>query len=98
MTTMTKATTVRLDEPEKTIAQELLSGMGLNLNAYLNMAVHQLAIQKEIPFKVLAAPNVAKDETYKAMIAAEAKVLGLIPDDARSFTDADTLIDFLESD
>ena len=98
MATMTKPTTVRLDEPEKSIALELLSGMGLSLNAYLNMAVHQLANQKKIPFEVLAAPDAPNEETHKAMIAAEAKALGLIPDDAAGFSNPDDLMAFLDSD
>ena len=98
MATATKPTTVRLDEPEKSIASKLLSGMGLSLNAYLNMAVHQLANQKKIPFEVLAAPSVPNEETYRAMVSAEAKALGLIPDEAPGFSDPEELMTFLDSE
>ena len=95
---MNKPTTVRLDEPEKSIASDLLQDMGLTLNAYLNMAVHQLANQRKIPFEILASPDVPNDETRRAMVMAEAKELGLVADDSPEFSSAKELISFLDED
>jgi len=98
MTSTVKPTTVRLDEPEKTIAQGILSGMGLSLNTYLNMALHQLANQRRIPFDIVAAPVIPNEETRRAMIMAEAKALGIIHDDAQRCLSSEEVMNFLETE
>ena len=42
--------------------------------------------------------GVPNEETRRALVAAEAKELGLIPDDAPAFDDIDGLVAFLEKE
>lgn len=45
-------TTIRYDEAVRDQAAPLLESMGISLNTYLNMALHQLVVQRRIPFEV----------------------------------------------
>ena len=49
------------------------------------------------PAAAIAPEPEPTEKTRRALVAAEAKALGLIPDDAPGFTDADELISFLDS-
>ncbi len=91
-----KPTTIRIDESLKKQATDILDSIGLGLNAYLNLAVRQLVNQRRIPFELAAAPEVPNEETRQAMVAAEAKAMGLIPDDSVSFTDVKEMMAFLD--
>ena len=46
--------TIRYDERVRDEAMPLLDAMGLSLNSYLNMALHQLVIQRRVPFDIVA--------------------------------------------
>ena len=85
MATAVKPTTVRVDENLKAQANEILGSVGLSYNTYVVMATHQLVNQRRIPFEIVPA-------------GAEAKELGLIPDDAPAFDDIDGLVAFLEEE
>ncbi|MEG2533614.1 MAG: hypothetical protein RSB04_11445 [Gordonibacter sp.] len=60
------------------------------------MATHQLVNQRRIPFEVVPAMETPNEETRRALVAAEAKELGLIPDDSAYFNDIDELMAFLD--
>lgn len=47
-------TTIRYDERLRDEAMPLLDAMGLTLNGYLNLALHQLVVQRRVPFEVRA--------------------------------------------
>jgi len=86
-----KPTTVRIDESLKAEASKILDSLGLSYNNYVVMATHQLVNQRRIPFDLVPAAEVPNEETERALVAAKAKELGLIPDDAETFRDADEL-------
>ena len=54
--------------------------------------------QRKVPFELVPPEPVPNPDTYRAMIAAEAKSLGLIPDDASSFRSPDALEAFLDEE
>lgn len=91
-------TTIRLDDDLKDKMNKELKSMGISINGYFNMAARQLVIQKKIPFEILsehAEPNLT---TRRAMIEAEAKELGIIPDDTPSFDNVKDLKKYLDED
>ena len=94
---MATATTMRFDEADKSEATDLLKSMGISFNGYLAMAVKQLINQRRIPFEILPPKTVPTEETRLAMIRAEAKAAGLIPDDDPGFTDVDGFFASLEA-
>ncbi len=98
MATAVKPTTVRIDENLKAQANEILGSVGLSYNTYVVMATHQLVNQRRIPFEIVPASGIPNEETRRALVAAEAKELGLIPDDSSAFEDADELMAFLEEE
>ncbi|MBU5404362.1 type II toxin-antitoxin system RelB/DinJ family antitoxin [Paraeggerthella hongkongensis] len=98
MTIATKPTTVRIDENLKAQANEILGSVGLSYNAYVVMATRQLVNQRRIPFEIVPAVGIPNEETRRALVAAEAKELGLISDDAPAFADVDGLMAFLEEE
>ena len=94
---MATATTIRFDEADKGEATDLLKSMGISFNGYLAMAVKQLINQRRIPFEILPPKTVPTEETRLAMMRAEAKAAGLIPDDDPGFTDVDGFFASLEA-
>lgn len=95
---MGAATTLRFDEADKREATELLKSMGISFNGYLTMSVRQLLNQRRIPFEILPEAPEPTEETRRAMVAAEAKQMGLIPDDAVTFTSVDDAMAWLEEE
>lgn len=93
----TSATTIRLDNELKEKLTKELSVTGLSINAYFNMAARQLIFQKKIPFEVLTETDEPTEETRRALVAAEAKELGIIPDDVPEFDNTQDLKDFLDN-
>lgn len=94
----TKPTTVRLDADLKAQANEILDSIGLSFNSYVVMATHQLVNQRKIPFDIIPEEPVPNEETRKALLAAEAKELGMLTDDAASFDDVDSLMAYLDDE
>lgn len=96
---MTKvASTIRLDSDLRKAAEKELSDMGLTLTAYLNLAVKQLVIQKEVPFKIKASDSnekITNQTTRHALIKAMAEEEGLIQDEGHHFTDTKSAVDAL---
>ena len=95
---MATTTTLHFDDVDMRAAAVLLQAMGLTLDEYLYMAVKQLIIQRRVPFEVLPAEGRPVEETRRALIAAEAKELGIIEDDARSFKTAGEAMGWLDDD
>lgn len=92
----TSATTIRLDDDLKKELVKELKATGLSVNTYFNMAARQLVIQKKVPFEVITEVDVPTEKTRRAIVAAEAKALGLIPDDTPTFDDVNELKKFLD--
>ncbi len=93
---MTSTTTIRLDDDLKKELQKDLDAAGISMNAYFVLAAKQLVLQKKIPFEILTEPQIPNDTTRKAMLLAEAKDEGLIPDDSPSFNNIDDLMKSLD--
>lgn len=96
MATANKPTTIRINDSLKSQANDILESIGLSYNSFVVMATRQLVNQRKIPFEIIPTPQTPTEETRKALVAAEAKELGLIPDDAIVFSDADELMAFLD--
>ena len=95
----TVTTTIRLDEELKKELTHDLDIMRLNINAYFTMAAKQLVLKKKIPFEISTPSNdIPNETTRKAMILAEAKELGLIPDDSPRFSNVDDMMEFLDGE
>lgn len=92
----TAATTLRFEDVDKLEATDLLKSMGLTFNGYLALSVRQLLNQRRIPFDIIPAACEPTEEARRAMVAAEAKELGLIPDDDPRFDNADDFMASLE--
>lgn len=97
MATMTRPTTIRIDEADKRMATEILDSLGISFNSYLNMAVKQLVNKRCVPFELDAPRDIPNEETRMALAIAEAKELGIIADDSPAFTDADEALAYLET-
>ena len=82
----------------KAQATAILESIGLSYNSYVTLATRQLVNQRKVPFELVSPEPVPNRDTYRAMIAAEAKALGLIPDDAIAFRDVDALEAFLDEE
>lgn len=85
------ASTIRLDRELREAADKELSSMGLSLTAYLNLAVKQLVIQKEVPFKIKSPKSkdnteISNSVTRRAIIKAMAEEEGLIKDEGKRYT------------
>lgn len=91
-------TTVRFDRELKAEAMGILDSIGLGLNSYLTLALRQLVNQRKIPFELVPAQEVPNEETRMAMLRAEAKMYGLIPDDDPRFDNVDDLMAYLEAE
>lgn len=93
----TTPVTIALDEQLRQAVTAQLQAVGLTLNEYFVLAAKQLVVQNRIPFVVLTPdedePNTV---TRRAMVAIEAKELGLIPDDSPVFTDVTTMLTYLD--
>ena len=87
-------TTIRLDDDLKAEMLKDLEPMGISLNSYFNMAGRQ----KKIPFEILTEQSEPNLTTRKALVAAEAKALGIIPDDTPSFTNVNDLKEYLDAE
>lgn len=95
----TCSTTIRMSEDLKNDCSSILKSLGLTFNSFVNMAVSQLVIQRRVPFEIVApTEDVPNAETHAALVEAEAKELGLIPDDSVSFSDVHEAMAWLDGD
>lgn len=66
--------------------QQLAKDLGANTTSLLTMFIKRAIDDQAIPFEVKVKPQL--NEVYRKLIAEEnAKILGLIPDDATPLTD-----------
>lgn len=94
---MTTSTTIRMDPSLKEAATFRLDALGMNFNTFVVMATKQLVAQNRLPFSTeVPRGYVPTEETRRALVEAEARELGLLPDDAPSFTDVDGLMSYLD--
>lgn len=90
-------TTIRLDDNLRKELDTRLEAAGISLNTYFTMAAKQFVIQNRIPFDVITPEKEEPNETTKrAMVLAEAKELGLVPEDSPLFTDVDKMMAYLD--
>ncbi|MDO4405390.1 MAG: type II toxin-antitoxin system RelB/DinJ family antitoxin [Atopobiaceae bacterium] len=94
---MTKTLTVRMDEELSTQLSSCLSALGLTANTYFVMAAKQLVTQGRVPFDLIVPSDVPTEETRRALVLAQAKELGIVPDDSPRFDTAEAAMVFLES-
>lgn len=81
------------------LATRLLKTIGLTFNGYLNLPVKQLINQRCIPFEIVPAQSDEPNETTRrAMVSAEAKELGLIPDDGARFDNVHDAMRWLDEE
>lgn len=92
------STNIRLDDQLLKELEPLLKVAGLSLNGYLVMAAKQFVIQNKIPFEEVVPEEITNEITYKALIEAQAKEMGLIPDNSPEFDNVDDLMNHLDSD
>ena len=91
-------TTIRMDEALKNDLVETLRSMGLNLSSFFTLAARQVVAQQRIPFEIRAVPPAPTEETRRALVEAEAKMLGLIPDDGVAFSSGAQAVAWLEEE
>lgn len=93
----TTPTTIRIDDDLRKELEPRLKTIGLSLNGYLTLAAKQLVIQNKVPFEIMVQdePN---GTTERALLEAQSKQLGLIPDSSPSFKNVDDLMNFLNGD
>ncbi len=62
---MSKSTTInlRVDSEIKEQAEEILASMGLSFSEAVNLLLHQVRIQRALPFEVVAYSHIPKPET-----------------------------------
>jgi len=94
---MAKTMTVRMDDELGARFAQDLDALGLTANAYFVMAAKQLVAQRRVPFDLVVPSDVPNEETHAALVLAQAKGLGLVPDDSPRFATAEAAMDWLES-
>lgn len=78
-------TTIRIDDNLKNSATLRLEKLGLNLNAYVNMALVQLVNQNKIPFELSVGEMIISPELKREMLKVEAIEAGLLEDDGEIY-------------
>lgn len=94
---MTKTLTVRMDEELSRQLSTCLASIGLTANTYFVMAAKQLVTQGRVPFEIIVPTDTPTEETRAALVLAQAKELGLVPDDSPRFDTAEAAMAFLEA-
>lgn len=93
MGSFTTAISVQIDKKDKELATNILNSLGLNMSAYINMAIKQLINKDGVPFEVVnKKPN---KELLKALKEGQDILDG--KKDAKSYTDMYELLKDLKS-
>ncbi len=92
------STTIRMEESLKRDLTETLKSMGLSVSSFFTLAARQVVAQQRIPFEIKATAPVMTEETRRALVEAEAKMLGLLPDDGVSFSSGAEAVAWLEDE
>lgn len=87
----------RTDEKTKEEANELFAKLGLDMSTALNMFLKQTIHDQGLPFAP-SLRDVPNEETRRAMVEAEAKMMGLIEDDSPRFTNAKDAMNWLNEE
>jgi DNA-damage-inducible protein J len=66
---------IRVDEDVKNSATEVVEQLGLSLSSAVNIYLNQIAIRREIPFRISTYPQF-NDETISALEEGEAIAAG----------------------
>lgn len=88
---------IRMDKKTKEAADKQLKKIGLNFNSYVNLAVTQLLIQRQVPFEIKLPENSPREKTRKAIESAEKKIQGILPEDTPVFSDGKSLVEFMKN-
>lgn len=92
------STTIRMDDDLRRALDKRLAAVGLTLNGYFNLAARKFVIQNRIPFDIVTPEAMPNEITRKALLAAEAKEMGLIPDDSKVFNSVDDAMHYLDQE
>ena len=84
---------IRVDEEVKNSAAEVVEELGLSLSSAVNIYLKQIAIRREIPFKISAYP-VLNEETVAALEEGEDIASGAIA--AKRYSSVDDLFADME--
>ena len=87
--------TFAIDEELNRQAGEVLDSIGMNMNAYVKLALKQLVNERRVPFDLKAESDIPNEQTWRRMIEVEAMELGLLRDDARTYDDPEQAIEAL---
>lgn len=89
--------TIRMNDDLKARVNQTLDAMGMNFNTYVTMASIQLVNQQRLPFDTSVRAAEPNEQTKRAMLEAEAKERGILPDDAATFNSAQDAIAWLHN-
>ena len=89
--------TIRMNDDLKARVNQTLDAIGMNFNTYVTMASIQLVNQQRLPFDTSVRAAEPNEQTKRAMLEAEAKERGILPDDAGTFNSAHDAITWLHN-
>ena len=89
--------TIRMNDDLKARVNQTLDAIGMNFNTYVTMASIQLVNQQRLPFDTSVRTAEPNEQTKRAMLEAEAKERGILPDDAATFNSAKDAITWLHN-
>lgn len=89
--------TIRMNDDLKARVNQTLDAIGMNFNTYVTMASIQLVNQQRLPFDTSVRTAEPNEQTKRAMLEAEAKERGILPDDAVTFNRAQDAITWLHN-
>ena len=89
--------TVRMNDDLKARVNQTLDAMGMNFNTYATMASIQLVNQQRLPFDTSVRTAGPNEQTKRAMLEAETKERGIVPDDAATFNSTQDAIAWLHN-
>lgn len=89
--------TIRMNDDLKARVNQTLDAIGMNFNTYVTMASIQLVNQQHLPFDTSVRAAEPNEQTKRAMLEAEAKEHGILPDDAATFNSAQDAITWLHN-
>ena len=89
--------TIRMNDDLKARVNQTLDAIGMNFNTYVTMASIQLVNQQRLPFDTSVRAAEPNEQTKRAMLEAEAKDHGILPDDAATFNSAQDAITWLHN-
>lgn len=88
--------TIQLNDQLEQALIEKLNVIGMSIDEYVNLVAHQLVSQEnELPGS-MAVTEAVNDITRRALVTAESKELGIIPDDSPTFSSVEALMVYLD--